>query len=275
MNRIISSYPLFKMWLSELSETSALLWNKGWAEANAGNVSIDVTDTLPDMDGSRFLDGVSVSMNGLAYPGLAGRCFLVSGSGCRFRDIARDPESGTCVIQLSSDGREYRMLSGCAAGKQPFKPTSELPTHLMLHSHMRANTPDEKVVLHTHPTELVALSHLKRFSSEASLNKALWGMLPEVKVLVPRGVGVTGYMLPGSVGLARATAGKFEEGFRAVIWEKHGCLAAAKDIVTAFDRIDALNKGAQVLLHCISAGEVPDGLSAADLDELARAFNLD
>jgi hypothetical protein len=38
--------------------------------------------------------------------------------------------------------------------------------------------------------------------------------------------------------------------------------------------IDILNKGAQVLLACLNAGEMPEGLSKSELQELEAAFNL-
>ncbi len=82
------------------------------------------------------------------------------------------------------------------------------------------------------------------------------------------------YALQGSEKLARSTLEKIIEGFRIVIWQKHGCLAVSESPVNGFDAIDILNKGAKVLLACLNADEVPEGLSGTELTELKKAFNL-
>ncbi|HEY9162444.1 MAG TPA: rhamnulose-1-phosphate aldolase [Desulfomonilia bacterium] len=256
----------------QVKDVAAMLWHKGWAEANAGNLSIDVTDISMPLDEKNNHD-LNIALRTEGYANLKGRRLLITGSGCRFRDISKDPESGMCLIQISQDGSTYSIIDECRFNKN-IRPTSELATHLLLHDHFRKINSNYKVVIHTHPAELVALSHMKRFWSEDVFNSMLHGMLPEVKVVIPKGAGLVDYALPGSEKLAESTLEKIMKGFRIVIWQKHGCLAVSDSPVSGFDTIDILNKGAQVLLACLNAGETPEGLSETELAELKHAFNL-
>ncbi|HPM75727.1 MAG TPA: class II aldolase/adducin family protein [bacterium] len=129
-------------------------------------------------------------------------------------------------------------------------------------------------MLHTHPQELIALTHLPQYLDQTALNRALWAMLPEVVILIPHGIGLIPYLRTGTQELATATATALENGHRVTLWEKHGCLAAGRDIVEAFDLIDTANKAAQILLTCLQTGRAPQGLSREQIEELIVAFHL-
>jgi ribulose-5-phosphate 4-epimerase/fuculose-1-phosphate aldolase len=60
-----------------------LLWERGWAERNAGDLSCDVTGIAP---ADRAADGPLTPL-GVAYRELAGRHLLVTGAGSRMRDV--------------------------------------------------------------------------------------------------------------------------------------------------------------------------------------------
>ncbi len=270
MKKLNANYPALAPHVEEMTEISAYLWEKGWAERNAGNLSIDVTELLaagaPPADGAwRALDN--------RYSLLAGRCFLVTGTGRRFRDLARNPAGAACLLRLDDRGAGFRVLWGGADDPQ-FRPTSEFPAHLRVHEFLRETGAREKAVLHTHPTELVALTHLPEYGDEAKLNRALFAVHPEIRVCVARGVGYVPYTVPGSEALAQATVAALRRGHGVALWEMHGCVAVGKDAVEAFDAIDTLNKGAQLILLCRAAGREPRGLSDAQLQELAAAFGL-
>jgi rhamnulose-1-phosphate aldolase len=257
----------------QVKNVAGMLWNKGWAEANAGNLSIDITDVSIAFDENKIKQDKNIIIRSEGYAGLAGRRILITGSGCRFRDIAENSESGMCMIQISQDGLACSIIDAYGLNID-IMPTSELAAHLLLHDYFRKAGLKDKVVIHTHPAELVALSHMKRFWNEDIFNSMLHGMLPEVKVVIPKGAGLVDYALPGSEKLAKSTLEKIIQGFRIVMWQKHGCLAVSDSPVGGFDTIDILNKGAQVLLTCLNAGETPEGLSRAELAELEQAFNL-
>ena len=58
------------------------------------------------------------------------------------------------------------------------------------------------------------------------------------------------------------------------MWEKHGVFAVDTDVMSAFDQIDVLNKAAQIYKASREMGFEPEGMSKAQMDELAEAFTL-
>ena len=272
MRDLISQSPALQSILEDTLAVSEYLWDKGWAERNAGNLSVDVTEHVFGLDPERTPD--EARKLEFAYPILANRYFLVTGSGRRFRDLAKDAAGNACILRISDDGAGYSLVWGGLSSKS-FKPTSEFPTHLRLHEHLRANDAPEKTVLHTHPAELITITHLPEYRDEAALNRALWGIHPEVKVNLPKGVGFVPYALPGSEALARATVQGFRNGHSVVLWEMHGCVAKAEGPLVAFDLIDIAAKAASMVLKCRSVGYNPTGLTKEQLDELVREFNLE
>jgi rhamnulose-1-phosphate aldolase len=273
MRKMINVDEQFGIIVQQVKNVAEMLWDKGWAEANAGNLSIDITESLFSSDKKINTPKTNIMLRQAGYAHLGNRRILITGSGCRFRDIAEDPKNGMCIIQISQDGSAYGILDAYGFNKD-IRPTSELATHLLLHDYSRKTGLKGSVVIHTHPTELVALSQIKRFWNENVFNLKLHGMLPEVKVVIPKGAGLVDYALPGSEKLAESTLEKIRKGYRIIIWQKHGCLAVSDSPIGAFDTIDILNKGAQVLLACLNAGETPEGLTEAELMELKQAFNL-
>jgi rhamnulose-1-phosphate aldolase len=262
-------HPALKPWLDEMAEVGAYLWQKGWAERNAGNVSVDVTAELV---GAPPAPAEHVGL-AAPCPAMGGHFLLVSGTGRRFRDLARGAPNSVCLIRIDADGAGYGVVGGDPEALAT-RPTSELPAHLGVHRSLLRRGVPERVVLHTHPTELIALTMLAGYGDEAAVNRALFSVHPEVKVTIPRGAGLAPYVLPGSEALAEATVAALERDHQVVLWAKHGCLAVGASVVAAFDAIDTLNKAAQLVLLCRGAGQEPAGLSAADLAELVRVFHL-
>jgi rhamnulose-1-phosphate aldolase len=272
VNDLLALCPELEPALDEAREVSAYLWQRGWAERNAGNLSFDVTACVAP-HAATFGEGTPVELP-FAYPDLAGRYFMVTGTGRRFRDFAKSAEQNGVLLRLDDDGRGFRMLWG-GLDIPGFRPTSEFPAHLRVHEFLRTSGAPESVVLHTHPTELVALTHLPDLQTEAALNRTLWGAHPEVKVVLPRGVGLTSYTVPGTEELAQETVGAFRRGHCLAVWALHGCVAISTTIADAFDRIDTANKAARIAMLCRQMGHTAPGLDAAQLAELTRAFDLE
>jgi rhamnulose-1-phosphate aldolase len=259
--------PEFWRVLASVGETAGLLWQKGWAEANAGNLSCDVTDVLP---ASPAAGGEAAAPFGAAYPELAGRRILVTAAGTRMRDLAREPDAGCGILQCTGDGAGYQVVWR-ADPAVPFTPTSELPSHLAIHAALRRRGAPHRAVVHTHPTELLALSHDPTLAGEGRLARALRAMAPEMAVALPEGLAVVAYTLPGTVAQG-AAAGAAMEGHDVALWVKHGAVAVGRGCADAFDLLDTVNTAARMLLLCRSAGYEPEGLSAAALEELRRAY---
>ena len=73
-----------------VAEVAGYLWERGWAERNGGNISVNVTGLcadavceLPALDGPYLLPK--------PVPHIAGGCFLVTGTGRRMRYVASQP----------------------------------------------------------------------------------------------------------------------------------------------------------------------------------------
>jgi rhamnulose-1-phosphate aldolase len=147
------------------------------------------------------------------------------------------------------------------------RPTSELASHLAIQQQLLQKQALEKVVLHAHVTELVALTQLAPFTSEHAVNSLLWGMHPETILFLPDGVGFIPFTIPGTENIAMATLKGFEN-HKVVLWEKHGCMTIARTLTEAFDNLDILAKSARIYFLCKSAGQEPQGLNNLQLKEI-------
>ena len=249
----------------EVAELAQYLWQKGWAERNAGNISININHIVKEE--ITELDEFPFYKLGQAYPELANRYFFVTGTGKRMRDIARKPLKNALLIKLSDKGNGYWIITQKKRNRYNFKPTSELPAHLGIHQMIKKRGSKEKVIIHTHANELVALTQIKENNNQEKINKIVWGMHPEAMVFVPKGVGFVPYTLPGTEDIAQKTIESFAN-HDIVLWEKHGVFAIGETIFDTFDSIDIIAKSAQIYFTCKSAGEEPEGLSNEQLQEL-------
>jgi rhamnulose-1-phosphate aldolase len=259
--------PSFEKFVGEVQQMAALLVDKGWAEKNAGNLSVNVSHLVP-------VSSEITARGFLARPfhdaDLAGERFLLTGTGVRFRDVAEDPSKGTAVLQAAKDRSGFHILWGGTA--EGWAPTSEYPSHLKVHSLLKKSGGRDKAVLHTHPTDLIAMTQLSSVPKGQAFTELLWSMLPEVKMYLPGGARLASYALPGSQALAESTLKELKEGAEAVVWEMHGVLAVGAGPLEAFDIVDVADKAAKVYLKCKAAGETPKGLSAAQLKEIEKGF---
>ncbi|MCD7935367.1 MAG: rhamnulose-1-phosphate aldolase [Tannerellaceae bacterium] len=253
--------------IGRISEVAGYLWEKGWAERNGGNISVNVTDLLSEEERGMpaLCDPVPLQE---AVTALCGHVFFVTGTGKRMRYVCRDAFCNGSLIRISPDGTSFEIIA-----TQLIPPTSELPSHLMMHNYLRASGKKNRVVLHTHPTDLIGLTHCKPFLDSERITRLLWSMIPECRIIVPRGIGIVPYEIPGTLELARATIKQLEK-HDVVFWEKHGILAVGDDIIECFDAIDTLSKSAQIFFSARMAGYEPEGMTDRQLDDLVTAFNL-
>lgn len=251
--------------IDDITKVALYLWERGWAERNAGNISVNITELASDRRKS-YIESPKISLK-IFPPELFGGCFLITTTGSRFRDLVQQPEKNLLIFHITDELDGYHILWGGKGLER--RPTSEFISHLKIHAFLLSNNLPQKVILHTHPTQLIALTHIEQYNRGEALNHLLWSMHPEVKIVLPEGVGLAPYRCPGSTELAEATV-KALEHHRVVLWEKHGCLAIGTDVFEAFDLIDAVNKAAEIFFICQSAGFEPSGLSQEQLAELAK-----
>ncbi|MTK53652.1 rhamnulose-1-phosphate aldolase [Paludibacter sp.] len=267
MKSILDNRPALAKEVNKVAEVAGYLWQKGWAERNGGNITINITEFVDDE--IKALPAISdVTSIGTTLPNLKGCYFYCKGTNMRMRDLARWPMENGSVIRILDDCASYVIIAD-----QPVKPTSELPSHLSMHNFLIGKGSNYKASLHTHPIDLIAMTHHKPFLEKDVLTNLLWSMIPETKAFCPRGLGIIPYKLPSSVELAQATIAELKE-YDVVMWEKHGVCAVGIDIMDAFDQVDVLSKSAQIYMTSKNMGFEPGGMSAEQMQEMTVAFNL-
>ena len=269
MESILNNNTELKQRINQVAEVAGYLWQKGWAERNGGNIVVNVTNQLSTLNYSQLSTLNSQLPIGTTLPHLKGCYFFCKGTNRRMRDLARWPMDNGSVIRITDDCAHYEIIAD-----KPVKPTSELPSHLSVHNYLIAKGSPYKASLHTHPIELVAMTHHRPFLEKDVLTKILWSMIPETRAFCPKGLGIVPYLLPSSVELGEATIKTIDEGYDVVMWEKHGVFAVDNDIMSAFDQVDVLNKAAQIYMSARNMGFEPEGMSEAQMKELADVFGL-
>jgi len=263
----VLSHPYDEL-INQVAEVAGYLWQKGWAERNGGNITVNITEKVDDYLRCKAPISAPIAI-GLTLPRIKGCWFYCKGTGRRMRDLAREPLKNGSIIRICDDCAHYEIIA-----EEPVMPTSELPSHLSVHNYLIAKGSPYKASLHTHPIELVALTHSRKWMEKDAATRMLWSMIPETKAFCPRGLGMVPYMLPSSVELADATIKAIDEDYDVVMWEKHGIFAVDTDIMSAFDQVDVLNKSALIYIAARNMGFEPEGMSAEQMAEMSEVFNL-
>lgn len=259
----------FQKIISEIVKTSRDMWSKGWAEANAGNISLRLRPEIAQ-DETTFRprsDWVALDMK---FPNLAKEHFLISGTGMYLRNIEISPVDNVGVIELDDSGCKYRLLWGYESGCDP---TSELLAHLEAQAvRKRVTEGTDRAVIHTHSPNLTALTYALDLDT-LRISKLLWEMHTECIIIFPEGVEFVPWMLPGSLELAEATAKGLEKR-RVILWQFHGVLATGDNLDAAFGLIDTAEKAAGIYLKASAAGRISNKLSTEQLEALVSRFAL-
>lgn len=267
MKTILDNRPELAKQVADVAEVAGYLWQKGWAERNGGNITINITDVIDDEVRAMKPLGEKIAI-GKKLPHLQGCYFYCKGNNKRMRDLARQPMENGSVIRILDDCEQYEIIADL-----PIRPTSELPSHLMMHNFLIGKGTNYKAALHTHPIDLIAMTHHRPFLEKDKLTYLLWSMIPETRAFCPKGLGIVPYQMPGSMDLAEATIEKLEA-YDVVMWEKHGVCSVSENIMEAFDMVDTLSKSAQIYISGKMMGFEPEGTSLKDMEALKQAFNL-
>lgn len=238
----------------EICRIAGLLAERGWAEANGGNLSLRLGGSF-DPKGSR----VPLTT---PRPELEGRSLLVTVAGSRMRDLAENPLENLCLVKIVDSGRSF--LAESAGGEL----TSEFPSHLAVHAVLVKERPDHRAFLHTHPTFLIALTHLASDGSE--IIDTLVRMFPEAALLLHENLEVIDYRTPGSEELGAATA-KAIRRVSGVIWAGHGMVATGTNLYSALDLVEVAEKAARIAL-LLGHRSKRYGLSTDQIKRIYEAF---
>lgn len=257
----------FETLLCRVGRTAEEIWLRGWAEANAGNISIRIdSNILPEKLSAKG----RWKEIGSRLPDIAGDFFLVSGAGTYLKNFQPFPADNLGIIEIDSAGGKYKLVWGCESGCSP---TSELITHLMAQSaRKKTSEGKDRVVIHSHCPHITTLSFTEQLDT-MRLTCLLWQMHTECLIMLPDGVEFVSWIMPGSAELAKATAKGFEKR-RAVVWQYHGIVAAGPDLDGTLGIIQTIEKTCEIYLLAKAAGGIKNKISRQQLIEIAKHFNL-
>ena len=251
----------------EMCKTTANMYRLGWDERNGGNISylLDEKEVVQYLDLEKVIRVLPLGFDATA---LAGKVFIVTGSGKYFKNVIDDPETNLGIVRISEDGKNALLLWGYADGGQC---TSEFPAHLMSHMARLQVDPENRVVMHTHPTYTLAMNFVHELDNK-KFTHSLWQMCTECIVVFPEGIGVLPWMLCGNNSIGEATAEKMKE-FRIVIWGMHGIYGAGKTMDEAFGLIETVEKAAQIYMLTAHLPRI-NTIRDEEMVELAEAFGV-
>lgn len=245
------------------------MWLKGWDERNGGNVTLmlDDADVAPYRE--CFVPPRRIELL-RPEPELAGRYFLVTGSGKYFRNVELAPADNLGLIAINDQGSGYDILWGLPAGAVP---TSELPAHLLSHAvRGRVTAGRNRVVMHCHATNLISLTYVLPHKAEV-FTRELWEMSTECLVVFPEGVGLLPWMVPGTQEIGEATAAQMSR-HALVLWPFHGIFGTGATLDEAFGLIDTAEKSAEILVKVISMGGRKHQFTREQLIALGERFKV-
>ena len=168
--------------------------DKGWHEMNGGNLSYRLTDAeTKNVKSVCKKPATGWTELGESVPKLAGMFFMVTRTTGYMRNVKRTPEQAFGIVELDATGTQYRIWWGLSDGGRP---TSEFPSHLKNHEVKMLQNPDNRVIYHAHPVNLIAMTFIVPLKDK-DFSRALWQIMTECPVIFPKGVGVVPWMVPG------------------------------------------------------------------------------
>ena len=251
-----------------MMKTTANMYRLGWDERNGGNISmmLDPDEVAEYLDINASIRSIAMGFDAKV---LVGKIFIVTGTGKYFKNVEDDPENNLGIIKVAEDGTTAELLWGYSDGGRP---TSELPAHLMSHISRLEKNPENRVIMHSHPTNTLAMTYVHELD-EKKLTHSLWEMCTECMVVFPDGIGVLPWMVCGTNEIGIATAEKMKE-FRLVVWGQHGIYGCGKDLDEAFGLIETVEKAAQLYMMTAHLPRV-NTITDPDLVEIVKAFKLE
>lgn len=229
-------------WLVEMVRTTTNMYAHGWDERNGGNISLMLEES--DLEDYLYVRNVIRTIpTGFKAPELEGKYFLVTGTGKYFKNVQYAPEVNLGIVRIVDGGETAELLWGFTDGG---KFTSEFPAHMMSHVARLKVDPANRVVMHCHPANLLAMTFVHDLD-EIAFTRTLWQMCTECIVVFPEGVNVLPWMLCGTNEIGEATAEKMLTA-RLVVWAQHGIYGAGKDLDETFGLIETAEKAAEIYL---------------------------
>ena len=255
-------------YVQEMIEVTTNLYRLGWDERNGGNISylLEENEVLPFLNPTELIREIPMIFDAAS---LAGKYFIVTGSGKYFKNVQANPAEDLGIIRVKEDGKTLQLLWGLENGAVP---TSELPSHFMSHMARLEVDPENRIIMHNHATHLLAMSFTHDLDEKA-FTRTLWQMCTECLVVFPEGVSILPWIVPGTTEIGEATAAKMKE-TRLVLWPQHGIYGAGKDMDEVFGLIETAEKAAEVYTYVCAQGGIKQTISDENLRLLADSFGV-
>src|SRR5690625_4135212 len=95
--------------VKEMAATTFNMYNLGWDERNGGNISYLLTeDEVKEyLDIDHVIRTIPMEFN---MEELAGKYFIVTGSGIYFKNIINNPEEGLGIFRIDRVGKNLELL---------------------------------------------------------------------------------------------------------------------------------------------------------------------
>jgi len=251
----------------EMGDVTSNMYRQGWDERNGGNISymIDEKDIRHYFKKDKPIRQIPLGFE--ADPIVRGKYFLVTGTGKYFKNVKHAPEINLGLIKICECGKCADLLWGYKDGG---KFTSEFPAHLISHAARLKINPNNRIIMHTHPTWTMCMGACTPLD-EKEFTRRLWKSNTEGVVVFPEGIGVLPCMICGTNEIGVATAEKMEH-FRIVSWTNHGVYGCGDTMDEAFGLIETVEKTAKVYMGSLDhlVNEIPDEVILG----LAKLWNL-
>lgn len=261
--------------LTQMGAAGRRLDHMGAVEASAGNISVSVAADADELDlTDRFPHTYPDTELPLSAPALAGRTVLVTGSGCRLRDVAEDPQANVSAFVVDDGGATGTWYTH--PRRAYARPTSEFNSHLAVHDDQVARRGvDFQAVIHAQPPYLVQLSHIAGIRTTAEFNRRILRWEPETIVQLPAGIEVLDFMVPGSATLMENNVRALRDHV-IVLWSKHGIMVRSDDApLAAVDKVEYAETGAMYEVRNLMTGELGQGVTTEELRAVVEAFGVE
>jgi rhamnulose-1-phosphate aldolase len=256
--------------LASVGEAGQRMTEIDAAEAGAGNISVCIAEPV---ELPAAFDAAREVLLPYPSPALAGHTVVITGSGCRLRSLAKDPERHLGVVVIHPGGMAGTLHQ--AADGEFTRPTVEFNSHLAVHEdHVHRRGVAFHAIVHAQPLHLTLLSNVPEYQHTATLNNRLMRWQAETIVHLAEGIGYLPFMVPGSDELTMANLVSLRH-HQLVLWAKHGVMARSDaSVLAACDRIEYAETAARYEYLNLAIGGRATGLTDAELSRVVRTFGV-
>lgn len=268
---IEAPYPELEVIIREMGDAGKRMAEIDAIEGAAGNISVCMRWPV---DLRKYFTLVKAIDLPLAVPGLTGATVLVTGSGCRLRDVLAEPAANLAAVTVDEGGKTGKIYTSSQCCFE--RPTSEFNSHLAVHEdQMHISGSNFTAVLHAQPIHITFLSQIPRYQNTEYFSQHLLRWEPETIFNFPTGIGFMPFCVPGTPELMEGNVELLRK-HNIAMWAKHGVMTfSEKSVKHAADRIEYAETGAKYECLNLQLGEIGEGLSAEDIRAIAKFQKLE